>query len=392
MRIFARIIIAALAICAVLTSCSSTYLGRMASLRGPDVDDYRKLPSRIIPSVAASTALAEEFKPDWPAQHPFIAVDRIGSSQALDAFLSSNATTAFIMLQDGKVVDERYYANYRRDSLFKSFSISKSVLSALFGIAQQKGYISSVDVVSDHLAETRGTPIGNLRLEHLFDNVSGFEYQRGFAPWKQQPQMYYTTDVRRYVLSASFAHKPGTYFEAEDLSPLLLGVVLEAAIRKKDPNITLSAFATNELWQPMGANYPALWVTDRADGGMEKTESGFTARALDLARFGQLYLNGGRSDKLSVVPESWVKASTRAPEKGAANLFSEGYYQNLWWGYFRQGRKQQDFYANGHFGQRIYVSPDKKLVLVRMGYDNGGQDWTEILARIADAWPSPQID
>lgn len=371
-----------------LSGCTNSYLGRMASLRGPDVEDYRKLPSRTVANDAASVPLPQDLQPEWPTRYPFTAGNRIDSSQALDTFLSKSATTSFIVLSNGKVIDERYYGSYRRESLFKSFSISKSVLSALFGIAQQQGHISSLDKVSDHLIETRGTSIGNLQLEHLFDNVSGFEYQRGFAPWKQQPQMYYSTDVRRYVLSATFAQKAGTKFEAEDLSPLLLGVVLEAALRKSDPNITLSAFAEKQLWQAMGANYPALWVTDRANAGMEKTESGFTARALDLARFGQLYLNHGRFNNRSIVPESWVQDSVRVPAKGAPNLFTEGYYQNLWWGYFRAGRSQNDFYANGHFGQRIYVSPDKKLVIVRMGYDGGGQDWTEILARIADAWPT----
>jgi CubicO group peptidase (beta-lactamase class C family) len=136
----------------------------------------------------------------------------------------------------------------------------------------------------------------------------------------------------------------------------------------------------------MGAEYPAQWVLDRADGGIEKTESGLVGRAIDFARFGQLYLDGGRANGRQIVPEAWVQASVTAPAAGSPNLFVEGFHRKLWWGNFRPGRTRDDFYANGHFRQRIYVSPDKSLVIVRMGGDGGNVDWTAFLAAIADAW------
>jgi CubicO group peptidase (beta-lactamase class C family) len=75
-------------------------------------------------------------------------------------------------------------------------------------------------------------------------------------------------------------------------------------------------------------------------------------------------------------------------KRGLPNAFIEGFYQNLWWGSFRAGRGQGDFYANGHFGQRIYISPDKSLVLIRMRSDANNINWTELLGSIADAWPA----
>lgn len=386
------LIFMALLILLVPVACSSTYFRRIVSLRGPDVEDYRKLPTRPVANASYASAMPQAMNADWMRAMPFkyegLLIDQ---PEKLDTLLGKNHTTAFIVLSEGKIVDERYYADNRRDSKFKCFSISKSILSAMFGIAQSDGLINGSDRLDKHVTTIDNATLGAVTLEQVLDNISGFKYQRGFAPWKQQPRMYYTPDVREYINTAEFAHEPGTKFEGEDLSPLFVGVALEAALRKKQSGITLSEFASRRLWQPMGAEYPAEWVIDRKDDGMEKVESGFVARAIDFARFGQLYLDNGRANGQQIVPETWVKASITAPGVGKPNHFKEGFYQNLWWGYFRAGRKQDDFYANGHFGQRIYVSPDKKLVIVRMGSETGDVNWTELLANIADSWQAREM-
>jgi CubicO group peptidase (beta-lactamase class C family) len=228
--------------------------------------------------------------------------------------------------------------------------------------------------------------VAALTVEQLADNVSGFRYRRGNAPWKEQPRMYYTADVRGFLARSNVVRAPGTKFEAEELSPLLLGYVLERALQRKDRTMTLSRYAEERLWQPMGAAYGALWNVDRGEGGLEKTESGFVARAVDLARFGLLYLHEGRAGSRQVIPAEWVTATTTPPPPGAPNRFDDGFHRKLWWGAFREGRTLPDVYANGHFGQRIYISPDKRLVLVRLGNDSAGVNWTALLGRIAEGW------
>lgn len=386
-RSYALVITACLAT-VVLSGCTSTYAGRLVSLRGPDVEDYRKLPTREVPNSTAETApLTEKRDPNWMRTRPIRFLDKdIDSSSALDDFLSGRGTTAFLILHQGRLVDARYYDGYGPESLHKSFSMSKSVLSALFGIAQQEGLISAEDTIGDYLTGFEDPTLADIKLQNLLDNTSGFEYQRGFAPWKQQPRMYYTTDVRGYLRQSIVSGEPGKKYVGEDLSPLLLGWALETAIRRQWPNATLSEYASKKLWGPMGATHDALWVVDREDGGIEKTESGFVARAIDLARFGQLYLDQGMVNGNQIVPRDWIEASVTAPTRGTPTRFVEGFHRNLWWGYFRKNRQIDDFYANGHFGQRIYVSPDKQLVIVRLGSHNGDVDWTEFLARIADAW------
>jgi CubicO group peptidase (beta-lactamase class C family) len=163
--------------------------------------------------------------------------------------------------------------------------------------------------------------------------------------------------------------------------------VLEAVLRKSGAARTISEYASKKLWAPMGAEADALWNLDREGDGIEKSESGFVARAIDMARFGQLYLDQGKANGAQIVPAAWVAASVSAPPAGSPNLFVEGFHRKLWWGAFRASPPRSDFYANGHFGQRIYVSPAKRLVIVRLGSDGAGVDWTEVLASLADRWP-----
>lgn len=382
-----RGIAAAVAAAAVLgagaVALTDTYAGRLLRLFGPDVEDYRHLPVRGIAAATVPSPLPVRPDRGWPK--------RIGLSwqgadlrdgAALDRFLAANGTTAFLVLVDGVVADERYYGGRRRESLFKSFSITKSVLSALFGIAQEEGLIAAGDPLGRYLTGLR-PDLASLRLQHLLDNTACLAYRRGNLPWKQQPRMYYTTDVRAYVRAAArIEQRPGTCYAGEDLSPLLAGAALEQALRRRYPRATLSDYLSARLWRPMGASYPALITLDRAGDGMEKVESGLTARAVDLARFGQLYLEDGRG----IVPSGWVRVSTTPPPSGSPNGFPHGFHRNFWWGRYQPGFKRSDFFANGHFGQRIYVSPDRRLVLVRLGERAGEVDWTRFLAVIAANW------
>lgn len=374
----------------VLVGCTQTYLGRFVSLRGPDIEDYRHLPTRPVPAATGVPAWRAAADAEWMGR---IALAYHGNALAtapgLDAFLAANGTTAFVVISRGQLVYERYYNGYTRDSLSKSFSMSKSVLSALFGIAESDGLISRTDRLGDRVPGIEDPKLADVTLQQLLDNVAGLEYERGFAPWKQQPRMYYTTDVRAYVRASRVAGEPGKRFVGEDLSPLLVGLALEHALQARGSAESLSAFAATRLWQPLGAERGALWTLDHAGDGMEKTESGFVAQARDLARFGQLYLDAGAVNGKQVVPAEWVVASSTRPAAGKPNRFTDGFHSNLWWGTDRPGRTASDFFANGHFGQRIYVSPDKALVLVRLGSAAGNVDWTEFLAGIADRWPVP---
>lgn len=384
-----RVLLLLLLLALLLPLGCSTYVRRLVTLRTIDVEDYRYLPSRSIAASPQPSPLPMALDRSWITRMPLeVQNGRLTTEAELDAFMSSRGTTALLVVHDGRLIDERYYHGYTRDSLFKTFSISKSVLSALVGIAQAEGVLRISDPLSAHIDFKDNGALAAVTLEQLADNVSGFQYRRGNAPWKEQPRMYYTADVRAFLERTKLVRTPGTKFEAEELSPLLLGYALERALLRKYPGMTLSRYAEERLWQPMGAAHAALWNVDRETDGLEKTESGFAARAVDMARFGLLYLNGGAVGGRQVIPREWVSATVTPPAANAPNNLGDSFHRKLWWGVIKPQRVQIDFYANGHFGQRVYVSPDKRLVLVRMGKDSAGVNWTALLGRIADAWPA----
>jgi CubicO group peptidase (beta-lactamase class C family) len=388
MRIAAGLTLLAAAFAALtVAGCSNGFWGRYITLQTPDIEDYRHLPVRTVTASTSATPLTQARDPEWPARvQPQWGGATFASGAALDAFLRAKDTTAFIILQNGAVVDERYYNGYSRTQPSKSFSMSKSVLSALIGIAESEGALKISDPVGAYIPGLRDQDLAQVTLEQLLDTVAGLAYQRGYAPWDDQARMYYTNDMRAFVLDAKLEAPPGQKFSQEDLSPQLLAVALEKALRRAGKAQTISEYTSSRLWVPMGAEANAVWVLDREGDGIEKSESGFVARAIDLARFGQLFLDGGQAHGRQIVPGGWVEASVTPPAKGSPNLFVEGFHRKLWWGAFRPSRTRNDFYANGHFGQRIYVSPDKRLVIVRLGSDSADVDWTEFLGSIADAW------
>lgn len=375
------------AACLVLSGCQNSYLGRWATLRGVDVDDHTRLPWRPVPIASRGGPLPTRLDSSWVSRvRPVIGERVITSVAMLDTLLETNGTRAFLVVHRDTLIMARYFHGATERSVFKCFSISKSVLSALVGIASAQGVLQASDSVGQYLALPDNPALAGVRLQHLLDNTSGFRYRRGGAPWNEQPRMYYTPDARALVRRAEVVIPPGQQFTAEDLSPILMGHVLESALRARGDTSTLSTYLAQQLWTPMGAESDARWNLDHAGDGLEKSESGLVARATDFARFGLLYLHDGRVGDRQVVPDAWVRTTVNGPPPRAPNRFREGFYHNFWWGSTRPGRTREDFYANGHFGQRIYVSPDRALVIVRLGHDAGTINWTDALADLADRW------
>jgi CubicO group peptidase (beta-lactamase class C family) len=367
---------------------ANPYLRRWAWLGNVDFYDYDKLPSRPISAGGQPSPLPSAKDGDWIAPLQFTYGGRpIRDESALGVFLTEHATTAFILIQDGTLVDERYFNDGERDTPCKSFSVSKSVLSALIGIAVADGLIGSIDdPVMAYLPGMKDPRFAAVTLRHCLDLTTGVRYTRGVMPWKLQPRMYYTPDMRAFVLGTTLQWEPGTSFVTEDLSPQILGCVLEQALQRHPGARTISGYLAEKIWQPMGAEYDALWNLDRKENGIEKTESGLTARPIDLARFALLYLRDGRHNGQALVPAAWVAESTTVtPDAPGPNVWKDGFHKHLWWGSRISASPRPDYYANGHFGQRLYVSPSQRVVLVRMGFDNAGVDWAHFLAAIVEA-------
>jgi len=135
---------------------------------------------------------------------------------------------------------------------------------------------------------------------------------------------------------------------------------------------TLARQLEDGIWRPMGAEYDASWDLDRK-GGREKASSGLNATARDLARFGRLFIDGGARDGAALIPRDWVEASTTLDHSRAEPEVVTWWlmqHRQYWWIPMQNWAAERDFFADGSRGQRIYVHPRSRIVVVQLANDS----------------------
>ena len=280
-------------------------IARAMIWRESDVGDQHRFPARSIQAGARASPLPAGVEADLVVR---------GEAAGLDEFLRETDTLAFVVVHHDRVVRERYLDGATRESLQTSFSVAKSFVSTLVGIAIDEGLIGSVDdPVTEYVPELaeRDPRFRQITLRHLLTMSSGIRYEEdaGFPwPFGDDTYTYYGADLRDVALNrVGIAGPPGLAWQYNNYHPLLLGLVLERAT-----GTPISEFMARRLWQPLGAEADATWNVDSESSGFEKMESGINATAVDYARFGLLLLHGGELNGRRIVSEAWVRAATGA--------------------------------------------------------------------------------
>jgi CubicO group peptidase (beta-lactamase class C family) len=362
------------------------YLAREMAWDGSDIWGYQKFSQRTI-----SPAPPAYHFPQRPSPQLFQTIQyRQGGrvkQTSVEEFLTATQTTSFIVLKDGAILDESYASGYTRDSIVTSLSIAKSFTSALIGIAIDEGAIGSVDdPVVAYLPELRGKGLDALTIRDLLTMSAGIGYAHqdeqppllGVLPFNDDARNANVPDLRRLALSVRPGpDAPGTAFSYNDDVPVLLGMILERTTHR-----SVAQYLQEKLWQPLGMEYPASWSLDSTQSGFEKMAVGLNARAIDFAKFGQLFLDNGRWNGRQVIPAAWVTEST-APDptdsrpwrRATAWEQANGYYKYLWWGQLRPDGSYVYMARGGLQQQWIYVSPRDRVVIVRLGLVDGSADW-----------------
>jgi CubicO group peptidase (beta-lactamase class C family) len=358
-------------------STDDSTIARALIWRESDVGDQQRFPARRIPAGGDPSPLPSGTEVD-------LTLSREGTT--LDDFLRETETLAFVAVHDDRIVYESYFGGSSRESLLTSFSAAKSFVSTLVGIAIDEGRIGSVeDPVTDYLPELtmRDPDFRKITLRHLLTMSSGIRYKEGgFPGFGDDTYTYYGVDLRDVALNRTqIEQPPGLAWHYNNYHPLLLGLVLE-----RTTETSVSDFMATRVWKPLGAEADASWNLDSERSGFEKMESGFNARAVDYARFGQLFLHNGEWNGRRIVSEDWVRAATRAGP--AADPASYHQYRYFWW---IDVERPERFYALGKYGQYIYVAPDADAVIVRLGRDWGVENttWLATLRDVADQLKSP---
>jgi CubicO group peptidase (beta-lactamase class C family) len=368
-------------------SAPNFYLTRTIFWGESDYKDLERFPARTIHN-APPVSRFDKLPADNLYASQIEAIGRDSSNGSFDRYLEASGTTAFLVVHDDKLLYERYFNGYDQRSVNTSFSMAKSFASALVGLAIDEGYIKSIEEpITNYLPELlkKDKRFKSITIRHLLTMSSGIKYEEGATlPWSEaadDTKTYYSTDLRELALNCQIEGTPGQYFEYNNYNPLLVGMILEHAT-----GTHVSRYLQEKLWKPMGMEADGSWSLDSKEDGFEKMESGVNARARDFARFGMLFAKEGNWRGKQLISRVWVEESTR-PDTSADPSRD---YQYFWWVNTPNGKNH--FSAQGNYGQYIYVAPEKDLVIVRLGKEEGEQGygyWTELFDDLSTKLDTP---
>ncbi len=290
-----------------------------------------------------------------------------GAELDLEQYLADNKSTGMLVLKDGTIVYEEYWLGHSREGRHISWSVAKSFVSALVGIAVAEGKIASIELpVTDYLPELEGTGYDGVAIRDILEMSSGVGFNEDYAD--------YDSDINRFGRAIGFggamaqfakslrrAREPGTYHHYVSVDTQVLAMLLVAVSGE-----SITRLLHDKIWEPAGMAYPAYWLLDAS--GMEVALGGLNATLRDYARMGQLYLDDGRAGERQIVPPNWVRDSTtpRAPHlvagPGNPQSSSTWGYGYQWW---IPDPDLGDYTAAGIYNQYIYVNPKQRVVIAK---------------------------
>lgn len=293
-----------------------------------------------------------------------------GELRSVAGFLDRSMTTGFVVLHNGRITHEEYRYGADETSRMTSWSVAKTILATLVGIAREDGHIRSLqDRLGDYVPELAGSAYGEVTIEQALTMSSGIAFDEDYDNPVSDVNMLFIgismgTPMTETLAGLEKAREPGIYNNYISSDTIALGLVLEAAT-----GLSAEEYLAEKLWGPMGAEDDAYWSTGRLERPL--AFCCLNARLRDYARFGLLHLDGGVYGGRQIVPSGWLANATRAtaphlePGDNPASFWSFGYGYH-WW---LPEQPRGDYLAIGIWGQYIYVDPVNDVVIVKTSAD-----------------------
>ncbi|MBK9116891.1 MAG: serine hydrolase [Betaproteobacteria bacterium] len=310
----------------------------------------------------------------WPlrraAAEPALRYRHGNETGGIDDYLARNRATGLLVVAGDTILVERYQYDRTAAHRMQSYSMAKTVVAMLVGIAVADGRIRSVDDLAEaYVPELRDTPYGRTRLRHLLTMSSGVRFSETYSGFDDVALLGRLSLLGESAGGAATLmpfrtrERPsGERFHYASADTQVLGLVLRGATGR-----TLADYLSEKIWQPMGAEANASWIVDA--GGYEAAYVGINATLRDWGRLGMLLANDGAVAGRQVIPAAWVRAATTP----SAKPFEPG-MTGLMLGYGYQtwiiGGGDREFVLRGLRGQAIYVAPKTKLVMVQTSAGN----------------------
>jgi len=272
----------------------------------------------------------------------------------------SLGTIAYVIIKNDSIWFEKYFNGFNATSKTNSFSMAKSITSALLGKAIMEGHIKSLDQpLSDFYPEYdyAKTTVGDLS-----SMASGLDWIESYtSPFSVTARANYDDDLAETILNQKVVKTPGKEFEYLSGSTALLGMVIQKATGKP-----LAQYLSESFWKPLGATEDALWQLDDAENRLPKAFTSISSNAKDFARFGKLYKDHGKWNGKQLLDSAFVTKSI-TPRFAENPIYGYGFW-------IKKINGKSFFMMRGHLGQYVIVQPEDNIIVVRLGHSKGPGD------------------
>lgn len=348
------------------------YLFRVLKYRTPDAETYKQFPQAV---VHKSDSAFHFYRPLKMRNDIDSLRVKDGNNQSISfkEYFEKGELNAFIVIRNDSILYEKYSSGYSDSTLTSIFSGAKSMVSIMLGQALADGKIDHLnDKVTKYIPQLQSNiAFKNINIKNLLDMKSGLEFNDALggvvqAFFSDEAKYYYTHNMRAELMKVKLVNKPGTVWKYKSIDPILLGWVLERATDK-----SVAKYFEENIWKKIGAEYNATWGLDQL-GGLANTASRFQVTAIDVAKIGRLYLNGGNYNGKQIVPESWVSQSVKIgnEQPASAKGWQKSAHHFLWW--IPQEGENGDYAAEGMLGQRLYIDPKTNTIIVQFAEKGAG--------------------
>ncbi|MDR5591430.1 serine hydrolase [Christiangramia sp. SM2212] len=322
----------------IFKGISTTYLtGHKTAF----IDDHPYFDNHIIENsdTVQEWALAQDYNSTNP-------------TKKLDSLNKELETAAFLIIKNDSIWFEKYYNGYSNSSRTNSFSMAKSIVTALMFKAIQDGFLENTEQpVSDFFPQFDD----RLSIGDLSSMSSGLNWDENYYnPFASTARAYFDDDIREQILELKVVEEPGSEFKYLSGNSQLLGMVIEKATSK-----TLSNYLSESFWKPLGMNADALWQIDSKESAMEKAYCCISSNARNFGKLGKLFINYGKWNGKQLLDSAFIERASKA-------RFEETpYYGYGFW--LSDHLDKEIFYMRGILGQYVIMIPEDDLVIVRLG-------------------------
>jgi len=373
-----------------------------ATLANWRTDPYNKWAFHHVRDIVPSSDIPNTPDDIWqfesdPRDLSSLSVEHDGTSYSIDRLIDATNTDGLAILHRGKVIFERYANGMSANTPHILMSVSKSMTALVAGILVGKGILDPEQPVVSIIPELRGSVYSDAKVRHALDMRVGLRFDENYLAtsgpiveyrkatgWNPLGPGESASDLRSFLTGLTDREGPdGGPFHYVSPNSDLLGWILERA-----SGVRFADLMSTHLWRPMGAQYSAYVTVDRF--GAPRCAGGICTTVMDLARVGQLMLQGGRRNGASIIPSGWIddiltngdpaawSAGDLAPYFGGRSM----HYRNKW--YVLRDRKMA--LGLGIHGQNVFVEPAKELVIAKVSSQAAPLDapLTELTLRFAE--------